>query len=208
MSNEISRTFVVTIAGPCLLMHNGQLADPLNPHAKALKAFTSKKKKSDEDHLMIAELEFQGGLYFDDTMGPYVAGEALDAVMKEGARKKKLGTIFESCVATVDAGYPLIYEGPRTREGLWADPRFRDRRGVGVQTSRVIRTRPKFNKWSLKFEVQIFPSEINPENVRQAIIDGGRYVGLLNFRPHFGLFNLVDFTEKTAESEKKSKKAA
>ncbi len=48
MSNEISRTFVVTIAGPCLLMHNGQLADPLNPHAKALKAFTSKKKKSDD----------------------------------------------------------------------------------------------------------------------------------------------------------------
>ena len=71
MSNEEnSRYFLVKIQGDQLLMHNGQLADPLNEHTKRLKEFTSKKRKSDDDHIKIGEIEFQGGLYFDDTIGP------------------------------------------------------------------------------------------------------------------------------------------
>lgn len=196
MSNEeTSRYFLVKIQGDQLLMHNGQLADPLNEHTKRLKEFTSKKKKSDEDHIKIGEIEFQGGLYFDDTIGPYIPDVAIDAVLKEGAKKKRLGTIFESCVRCIDDMVPIQYKGPRTREGLWKDPKFRDRRGCGVQQARVIRTRPKFTDWSLEFTIQVFPCELNPENIRQAIKDAGTYVGLCDFRPRFGLFKLVDFKE-------------
>jgi hypothetical protein len=192
------RHFQVKIAGKQLLMHNGQLADPLNEHTKALREITGKRKKSDEDHIKLAELEFQGGLYFDDQLGPYIPGHVIDATIKNGAKKKKLGTIFESCVTTSDpVGYALQYKGPRTREALWKDPRFRDRRGCGVQTSRVIRTRPKFTDWSLEFDVQVFPCELNPSDIQQAIIDAGIYVGVGDFRPRFGLFTLVEFDETT-----------
>ncbi len=194
METEI-RKFMVVIEGASLLMHNGQLADPLNTWSKALKEHTSKRKKSDEDHEKIAEVEFQGGLYFDDKLGPYIPGHMLDAVIVGGAKKKRLGTIFESCVRTTQDIYKLDYKGPRTREKLWAEPKFRDRRACGVQAARVIRTRPKFTDWTVTFDLELFPSELNPGNVKQAIVDAGVYSGIGDFRPKFGLFTVKGFEE-------------
>jgi hypothetical protein len=202
MATDCIRVYKCTIRGDRpLLMHNGQLADPLNPHTKALKAITGKRKKSDEDHLEMARLEFQGGLYIDEKIGPFIPGHALDSMLKEGARKKKLGTVFESCVMTSGDMFPLEYKGPRTREALWADERFRDRRGAGVQTSRVMRTRPRFDKWEVTFLVELFPCELNPTDIQQAITDAGMYVGFLDFRPKFGKFSLVNFVEMTDEKK-------
>lgn len=189
------KKFNVKVSGRNLLMHNGQLASPLNSWTKALKAETSKRKKSDEDHERIAEIEFQGGLYFDDTMGPVLPGVLIDATIVNGARMKRLGKMFQSCVRTTQDVYRLEYEGPRSRKELWSDPRFRDQQGCGVQKARVLRTRPKFTNWSVCFDVDMFPCELNPENVKQAIVDAGIYVGFGDFRPRFGLFVLDKFEE-------------
>lgn len=194
-NEEEIKKFQVTIAGESMLMHNGALADPLSEYAKLLKAETSKRKKSDDDHEEIARIEFQGGLYFDEKLGPVIPGHMLDAVIVNGAKKKRLGTIFESCVRTTQEVYKLDYKGPRDRDGLWADPRFRDRRGCGVQTARVIRTRPKFREWSVTFDVSLIPCELNKGNIEQAIVDAGIYYGIGDFRPRFGLFSLKSFKE-------------
>lgn len=194
------RKFKVTIAGNALLMHNGGLADPLSDWAKRLKQETSKRKKSDDDHEKIAEIEFHGGLYFDEKLGPVIPGHVLDAAIMGGAKKKRLGTIFESCVRTGAEVYKLDYKGPRTREKLWEDPRFRDRRGCGVQNARIIRTRPKFTDWSVTFDVTLFPCELNPANIKQAIADAGTYCGIGDFRPRFGLFTVKDFEEVAVKS--------
>lgn len=189
------KTFQVTIAGASLLMHNGMLADPMNEYTKLLKAETSKRKKSEDDHEEIARIEFQGGLYYDEALGPVIPGFVLDSCIVSGAKKKRLGTVFESCVRTVQDVYRLDYKGPRDREGLWADPRFRDRRGCGVQTARVIRTRPKFTDWSVTFDIMLIPCELNAANIEQAIVDAGIYCGLGDFRPRFGLFAVKSFNE-------------
>jgi len=187
-------SFIVTIVGNApLLMHNGTLADPMSDYAKLLKAETSKRKKSDDDHEKIAAIEFQGGLYFDEKLGPVIPGHMLDACIVGGAKKKRLGTIFESCVRTTQDVYKLDYKGPRDRDGLWANPKFRDRRGCGVQAARVIRTRPKFTEWSVTFDVMLVPSELNPGNIKQAIVDAGIYCGIGDFRPRFGLFTVKSF---------------
>lgn len=188
--------FKVRIAGPEMLMHNSRLADPLDPYTKRMKAVTAKKKKSDEDHENIAEIEFQGGLWYDDDgdLGPIVPAEAIDAVVAAGATKNKLGKIFKACVAAVGDAYPLIYKGPRDRKSLWADAKFRDRRRAGIQQSSVIRTRPRFRDWSCEFQLRLTEgSSVNPESVKQALIDGGRYFGLGDYRPRFGLFQLQEF---------------
>ena len=57
-----------------LLMHNIRLADPLNPIAKAMKAISSKRKKTDDDLAQLARLEFEGGLYVLPDLGPYLPG--------------------------------------------------------------------------------------------------------------------------------------
>ena len=41
-----------------LLMHNGSLANPLNPKVKEMKEITSLRKKTDENHLELQRLEF------------------------------------------------------------------------------------------------------------------------------------------------------
>jgi len=65
----------LTLTGTApMLMHNIQLADPLNAIARAMKEISSKRKKTDEDQLRMAELEFKGGLYITDQLGPYVPG--------------------------------------------------------------------------------------------------------------------------------------
>ena len=192
---EQTRYFRVVIEGRQMLMHNGQLAGPLNDWTKKLKEYTGKRKKSDADHEKIMEIEFQGGLYHDDKLGPFIPGFVIDACMVAGAKKKRLGKVFQSCVHAADEAYPLQYEGPRTRDKLWADPRFRDYRGVRVNSARVYRTRAKFTNWKLEFDVELFPCELNPDDVKEALINAGAYAGIGDFRPRFGLFNLVSFKE-------------
>ena len=48
-----------------LLMHNGALANPLNPLVKEMKAITGLRKKTDEHHLELQWLEFRASLYLD-----------------------------------------------------------------------------------------------------------------------------------------------
>jgi len=205
---EVSKFFRVTIAGTnALLMHNGMLADPLSAYTKELKALTSNRKKSDDDHMKIAEAEFRGGLYYSKELGPYIPGDVIDAAIRGGAKKKKLGQVFFACVKTRHSEYPLKYKGqkkehkgPNGMAALWntedANGRtFVDRRGAGVQDSRIIRTRPKFEEWEVTFELELAPSELNPENVKEAIVLAGRYVGLCDFRPKYGTFEVTKFEE-------------
>lgn len=198
MSHDV-RYFTILIAGAEMLMHNSQLADPLNPFTKQLKAISAKRKKSDQDHEEMGRVEFQGGLYFNEKIGPFIPRHMINALLVNGARKKKLGTIFESCVKATQSMFPLIYKGPRTREALWADPQFRDRRCVGVQQARVIRTRPRFTDWELEFEVALIPCELNPENIKDAVRDAGLYCGLGDGRPEFGQFTLKGFRASGSE---------
>ncbi len=181
--------------GSAMLIHNGSLADPLYSYSKMLKAVTSKRQKSDADHEKMGELEFQGSLYYDDIQGPYIPGDMLDAAIQNGGKKKKLGKSIATSVRVLDDVNPLLYKGPRTRAELWADDFYRDRRPVKVTTNKVIRTRPKFTDWSLEFCVELFPCELNPDDVKQAIVDAGIYSGLGDYRPRFGLFHLISFDE-------------
>ena len=53
--------FRITITGTApMLMHNGRLANPLDPATQTLKALTSKRKKTDDDLFDIRTLGFRG----------------------------------------------------------------------------------------------------------------------------------------------------
>ena len=177
------KTFKVIISGPALLMHNGRLANPRDPYAKALKEITAKKKKSDEDHEEVSRREFQGSLYHDDEVGPYLPGDALQAMIVEGSRKAKQGREFVSVSVEEDL-VPLQYQGPRDRDGLWKEDRFVHVTGVKVGTARVMRTRPIFRNWKAAFTVTLEDdATINPEDIERALTTAGRVVGIGDWRP-------------------------
>lgn len=184
----------VTLKGETpILMHNGRLSNPLDEATKKLKALTSKKSKTDNDHAEIARAEWEGGLYIDED-GPYIPCDNLEACIKGGATVQKLGKKFGSAVTVVEDRIPLQYKGPRDADGLWKS-KFYDVRGVVVSSKRIQRCRPIFKEWSAAFTVAFDPQDVDSRQVVKALVDAGRAVGLFDRRPQrggrFGKFLVV-----------------
>lgn len=175
----------ITLTGTsALLMHNAQMSDPLNVFAKELKVYSSKKKKTEEDHEIMSRIEFRGGLYIDAHVGPYIPGVNIHRTLVEGARLNKLGKDVERGLLITTDVCPLIYHGPRDWEGLWADGSFVDRRSVKNQSSRVMRTRPVFREWKVEAEAEVDPGVIKSLDSLQQIADqAGSMAGLGDYRP-------------------------
>lgn len=171
-----------------LIMHNGRLSNPLDPMARALKEMTGKRKKTDEDHLKIAELEFRGGLYHDAELGPYIPSDNVWRCLFDGGKKFKLGTAVKEGVIVTTPVNPLVYSGPRTVEKLWADEAFRHYASAKVGMQRVNRTRPIFHGWKVDAESILDPSVLNLDQLRQIADTAGRIIGLGEWRPRFGTF--------------------
>jgi hypothetical protein len=181
------KTFKVTISGPAMIQHNGRLANPRDPYTKALAVHTKTKckgaNKSDENLEEQARLEFQGSIYHDDDIGPYIPGDALQTMLVEGSRKAKQGREFVAVEVEEDR-VPLQYEGPRDREGLWKDDRFVFTKSVRVGQARVMRTRPLFRNWSTTFTLILEDgSKVNPSDIQTALDVAGRQIGIGDWRP-------------------------
>ncbi len=185
-----------------LLMHNGRLANPLDAISKLLKNATKKWSKGDEDQAECQRLEFIGGLYFDEKLGPYIPTDNLQALLIEGARKRKLGKQFEALVSVVPPatcreadGYKLDYKGPRTIEELFSSPdqEFVFVKQARVNQAKVMRTRPRFPEWSITFGVEVDEEAGGPSEaeVTQALTDAGRLVGLGDWAPRYGKFEVI-----------------
>lgn len=178
-----------------LLMHNGRLANPLDKYAQQIKAITTKTRKTEDDYLAIAKLEFLGGLYYDPKIGPYFPGECMDATIKNGAKLLRRGASVMRGVTTAELMVKLEYTGPRDPDKMF-EMGFADMRGVsssgGKGGSRVMRCRPIFSPpWSATFTLNIDEQVISPEDLRQCVEYAGRYNGHLDGRPRYGKFNVT-----------------
>lgn len=181
-------TYEVAIRGQRLMMHNEQLANPFNEYTVELAKVSKKRGKSIEDHLAIAEIEFQGGLYFDAKAGPYVPARCLNKMLVMGARRRKLGKMFEQMVMVDREVNPVEYAGPRTRKELWAalddsgNRLFADQRLVGINAARTLRTRALFRDWRVVFQVKVLDGAVDRSDLATAL-EASEPMGLLDGRP-------------------------
>jgi hypothetical protein len=172
-----------------LIMHNVRLADPLDEFAKKVKKLTANRRKTEEIHEQIAREEFEGGLYFDKALGPYIPADNIERMIVDAAKASKLGATVKESMLSVGDRFQLAYEGPRTVQELY-DEKFLYRRAVGMRGSKTVRTRPMFPNWAVEFTLSYDPERLNGDQVRDIIEYGGRYKGLCDFRPRFGRFKL------------------
>ena len=202
MTSHKTIDFHIKGVSPALL-HNGRLSDPLDPFAKELKRLTSKKKKTDDDHAAMSKAEWYGGIYHSEGIsiapGSYVAeenariiipGTMLEAMLINAAKKAKNGGAFKAGIIC-DGDFELGYDGPKNIDELWASGKFVHRCSVRVTTNRVMRTRAIFRNWSLKFSVSFNPEVLDESNVTEAVETAGSLVGLADYRPRFGRFNIA-----------------
>jgi hypothetical protein len=71
---------------------------------------------------------------------------------------------------------------------------YLDVRPVIVQRARVVRIRPCFKTgWELSFEIQVIDDEIQPDLLQDILTLAGKTVGIGDYRPKFGRFNVAEF---------------
>lgn len=171
-----------------VMTHNARLSDPLDPIAQAIAKVSGKRKKTDEDHEEIARLEHLGGLYFDAKLGPCMPGQNIERMLVDAAKKYKLGSTLKSAMVITDLMCPIVYQGPRTTDGLWADKQFVHRGSVKVGMSRVMRTRPIFPSWEVQASGDLDESQLDQRQFEQIVETAGRLICMGEFRPRYGRF--------------------
>jgi len=71
-----------------------------------------------------------------------------------------------------------------------------DIRTVVIQRARIPRARPRFDNWELEFKAEITDPIIRGSELKQFIIDAGKYCGICDYRPEYGLFELISFEKE------------
>lgn len=187
-------TITVKVTGSTpLLMHNVRLANPTLKFAKELKRLQTAKrtKGSDADKIVeeMARVEWEGGLYFDDKLGPCIFPEMVRGAIIAGARLSRGGKTVERAV-TVLKKSKLDYEGPRDIDGLW-EAGFADQRMVTVNNAKIPRTRPVFESWATTFEVVYDDEVMKRDDLVRYVTAAGRYEGFGDGRSlGFGRFDV------------------
>jgi hypothetical protein len=178
-----------------LLLCCDRLADPLDPLAIAHNELTSKKKKTAEDHFLIARSQWNGLLYWDDDMGVYMPTQNIRAALVGGGKINKLGMDIKRGTIMLDEKVFLDYGKKLTVEQLW-EQRYLDRRSVVIGgRSRVMAYRPKFNVWSVSFALSYDENILDENKIMQSFENAGLYIGIGGFRPEkggtFGRFEIA-----------------
>jgi hypothetical protein len=185
-----------------LLCHNGQTADPRNTYAKAMKAISGKRKKTDADYDEMARLEWLAGLYRikvkDRDSGAsnediVIPDYVIESTIIGGAKKSKRGPQAK-CGLFFTEHASLQFDGKpdeitdETLAEMFASGNFTHTIGVKVGMSKVMRTRPIFRNWSLSATCQYDPDVLNQRDIEEMASDAGKLVGLGDWRPKHGRF--------------------
>jgi hypothetical protein len=180
---------------PCL-MHNGASADPMNAFAIERKKITSKGgNKTEADQAALIELDLKSAVYLDDEGRPCWPGENIEAGLREAGKELKQGRrnlVKKVLTGIVCPGlWPVIHPGPTRYEDLIKDDSYRDVRMVRIGKDRILRARPIFQVWELKFDLWFDNAILNEGQVRQLLEIFGKEIGLSDFRPKYGRFLVV-----------------
>jgi hypothetical protein len=178
--------FHLTSVAP-LLMHNGQLSDPLNQWSQAIKKITDKRKKTLADLEEVGRLEWYGGLYLSGGRR-VIPREATKATLLRAGKNLKKGPQVKAGLVVLDHA-TLEYDGPTAPDELWQEKRFVHRTTKALAGKRVVRTRPIFEEWRAEIVIAFNDEVFNPAEVEEIVIIAGSAIGFLEERPEFGRFH-------------------
>jgi len=216
----------VTIEGTSdLICHNGQTADPRNHYAKAMKAVSGKRKKTDADFDQLARIEWFAGLYVgrankdaEGTARLTLPSHVIESALVGGAKKSKRGVQAKSGLFVANDA-TLSFPGSPTAAlakaefQAWLDQVFDNGDntltvGVKVGMAKVMRTRPRFSGWTSTFVCEFDDAVLTLNDVREILDDAGRLVGVGDWRPKYGRFTIAELSEVPVIKEDKTAEVA
>ncbi|MFA6282149.1 MAG: hypothetical protein WCY05_06595 [Candidatus Omnitrophota bacterium] len=180
------------------------------------------KQKTDADFVRKLYLEWLSGIYHDDKeklleyvleaqfnteetrleFGSqklkgdnrvYVPSECIEATIIAGAKKERKGTAVKSSVIVSPEKIPLIFKDQnQDLFSLMKKDTYRDVRQAKIGRSTITRCRPRFDDWELEFEIEYDNEIVNEETITEALLYAGKYIGICDYRPKYGRFQIID----------------
>ena len=185
----------VKMRGICpMLQHNGRLANPIDPHTRAMKALTSKRTKTDDDLVQIMVTEARGGCWEtpDGLLGLPTA--AVWRSIYDAAKAYKLGEQIKRALLFDDPDYvdPLIIDGESHSCDIWVkDPDHIDYRPAKVMGRKVMRARPLIPAgWESEHTFELLDDVLDARDLAPVLERSGRLVGVGDWRPTYGRFEV------------------
>ena len=180
------------IGETALLTHNNRLANPLDKYSQEISRKSGKRKKTVEDILELARIEWEGGMYLYDGVIK-IPMRVVNKTMERGATKQKNGTLWKTGCVVMDDYCELKYSGkainvkengavPNPELDPWFTEEYMFQSMVRVGQAYLLRTRPIFHGWSFESTILFDPNVVNRESILQAASDAGRLVGFCDWR--------------------------
>jgi hypothetical protein len=119
-----------------------------------------------------------------------IDGEMLTRCLVQSAGRKEVAA-FKAGVFC-DGMFQLRVDGKAaTTQRCFLDPRYQYTRPAKIGTSKIMRTRPRFDAWSVEIEIQYLPEIVTRRDVEDALARAGSIKGIGDWRPRFGRFSSV-----------------
>lgn len=172
----------VTIEGSAPILFHRWNCESVESKSKAKKGSAEKKTDDVESYVYRNE---KGELAIP---GEYLRGAIVGAAKyRQDPRspRKSAADLFKACIVSLT---PMASLGVKTWD-------FLDKRRVVIQRSAITRSRPAMAEgWKATFILMVnLPEYIDPAMLNETITAAGKLIGVGDFRPSFGRFNIVKF---------------
>lgn len=178
-----------------LLMHNGRLANPLDPWSQRVKAVSNKKNKTDADLLQLCLLEARAGLW--ETSRDYnqpkstvgLPNAAVWRCIYDAAKAFKLGEDIKRSLRYEDIVAPLLVDG----EELNCDEYASDLANiyyvpVRLMGKKTMRARCRIPDWTSEHRFSLDEDVLDLRRLIPVMERAGSMVGVGDWRPTYGTF--------------------
>lgn len=173
-----------------LLQHDDKTANPFNPFTKRLKEISGKRKKTEDDLLDMARIEWEASLYYTPDAGYFIKAECFEGTFLAAAKAFKQGTTFKQAVAIPSNPVFEFKHSKLSPDQLFAMDEYKDFRTVKVMNSKVLRCRPIFTNWACTVELWYDELRFDESDMIRIVEYAGKYIGVCDYRPKFGRFNV------------------
>lgn len=172
----------ITIVGVCPILFHRWSVEAIAEKAKAKKGSASKKSDNVESYVYRCD---------DGTIG--IPAEYLRMAVIHAAKfRQDPRSPRKSAMDLYKASVVPLVEMASTGKATWD---YLDQRRVMVQRNGITRSRPALLKgWTADFELLVqVPEYVPPSDLLDVLTNAGRLVGLGDFRPTYGRFQITSF---------------
>lgn len=136
------------------------------------------------------KVEAERYLYKDEDGRICIPAYIMKACIRNAGRNYRVRQRYSTYASMIRAGIDVEPEYiPLIHNGWKVDVRI-----VVVNRNRILRARPRFDVWGLEFFIRNNdPNILKFDILKKIVVDAGKYYGIGDYRPEFGLFEVLEF---------------